>query len=336
MKCILHIGDQKNGSKSIQRFINTEKKLLAKSGMFSPATTKTGFYDAGLAAYAGVNQAFFRDFARDHRGPTDAEQMRSLIRKNLEAELIEHSGDVPIFSFEGLLHFDRQQISNLKDLFFNLFDEIDIVVFLRRQDRKAVSDFTTRLLHGQITSSPLTKQEGDPIGIPKKEHNFDYLASVHRWKDGFPSSSISVFRYEDCPDVVGVLCGYLGLKDTRARSALSLNPAMSAAGQAVMLYFNEVLSKEAPFKNLENKHLMLRQEVRKAFPGRGLLPSRAQAEVFYGNFRDDNIALGKLVDTEDEDFFDNDFSNYPVEIMHLQVDETDARQKFQAALDILD
>ena len=66
MQAILHIGDMKCGSKSIQGWLAANDSLLRRHGFHGGVATKHSFYDSGLACYALDDADLTAEPRREH------------------------------------------------------------------------------------------------------------------------------------------------------------------------------------------------------------------------------------------------------------------------------
>jgi len=89
MEAILHLGDAKSGSKSIQEWMLQDAALLEENGFHQSATTKIGPYDSRLASY-GLDDWRLENNPRQEwqiRRAADVPHHRLEIERELAAEV---------------------------------------------------------------------------------------------------------------------------------------------------------------------------------------------------------------------------------------------------------
>ena len=158
MKAIVHIGAEKTGTTSIQSFCATNRVLLAKRGVLYPSSLGSANHMA-LAAYA-LNDDKIDDVRLSH-GLTSADEIecyRRRVMASLSKE-IRSAGEITtlLLSNEHLQSrlVEEEEVARLRSLISTFTDDMRIVVYLRRQDRVAVSHYSTRLKAGAETVGPI-------------------------------------------------------------------------------------------------------------------------------------------------------------------------------------
>jgi hypothetical protein len=89
MQAILHIGDMKCGSKSIQGWLAANESRLRGHGFHAGAATKHSFYDSGLACYALDDADLASEPRREHaiHATADVPNYRRSLEERLAAEV---------------------------------------------------------------------------------------------------------------------------------------------------------------------------------------------------------------------------------------------------------
>lgn len=293
-KLILHIGNHKTGTTSIQKALHLNRSLLSKEGFDVFA------YGRGLAPLeSGACHSIVQYAREEHVGNADF----YLPLVNL---LCESERNV-IVSTENLSWVTQKKpIEDFFNCVSQYFDEIKIVVYLRRQDKHMIS-------HVQESSKPPLKPAARffnfPTDIlPKHESKFDlyldYYKRLKMWADIFGKKNIVVKVFEknnlkngdavlDFFDVLGVS----GAIET-ARVNESLGFSETKMGLLVN-HKNAIDSDKKFFIKLAGK-----SERR--------LPSRQRAVEFYENYKESNEKLEKYFSvTGKEVLFDESFEEYP-------------------------
>lgn len=189
MKLLLHIGAEKTGSTSIQRALEKSRPKLRSAGIHLCGTAGHENHKM-LAAFA---QPFgSRDIALISQGVADDrdayDAFTARVSERLSREVGASDADTFIITSEDLhrLH-DQRGLDALSNLFNPLFDEIELVLFVRRQDRLAVSRYNTLVFHGY--------QKGfsfEDISEAVIDRFYDFSAILDRWKKSFPDLKVRI------------------------------------------------------------------------------------------------------------------------------------------------
>jgi hypothetical protein len=157
MKCIVHIGTEKTGTKTIQEFLHINREALMRQGFaFAQSAGPRNDERLALAAYSPDRI----DFLRKQKGLASErrlEQHRHELFAELQAELREIGpGRTVLFSSELIQSRLRtdDELKRLKALLNSLgFTDICVLVYLRRPVDIATSLYSTAVTNG-ITDEP--------------------------------------------------------------------------------------------------------------------------------------------------------------------------------------
>ncbi len=302
MKAILHIGDQKCGSSAIQLFLRDADVKLGEHGLIVPKSTKGADYDIGLAALAVQGPNSFARRYRNANNLPSVEAITTYIQSELEREASMRDGTF-VFSFEGLLWLSEQEIKRLKAYLDRIFSVYQIVTFLRRQDRKAVSAHTTALMHGK--TRPVFPRHG----------TFGYRQAALNWLTVFPEAEFSWLQYEAHKDTAKSFATQIGAD--APRQTQKANGPLSAKAETLIRALNE--REDIPLQTAAQ----LRQDIRRDFPGGRWKPSKRDALSFYQRWVAPNNELFSITGLEP---FDDDFSTYPDQAEPLKADHAALNQ----------
>ncbi|MBX2856889.1 MAG: hypothetical protein KTR21_18020, partial [Rhodobacteraceae bacterium] len=190
LTAILHIGDQKAGSKSIQRFLQTNHGALVYRGVTRNIGSLHKLYHSGLgAAVASVSAATRPEFGEWRI--TNAQDQQALHR-DLSARLAAEVGAVPstihsmAFSFEGLLFLRPEEVRRLQEFLAPWFNDFRIIAYLRRQDLSAVSRYSTQIVNGRIGGARLPRL--NPFAPQPPMLRYD--KALDAWAEVFGASSL--------------------------------------------------------------------------------------------------------------------------------------------------
>lgn len=219
------------------------------------------------------------------------------------------------------------------------FDEVLVVVYLRRQDRLAVSRFSEYVRAGHVIDTPLFEiadlRQG---GMPEFYNHSGLLA---RWASAFGSDALHPRIYESRPgrewSVVEDFSRAIGTAlhpttDSNNRPRIELS---ARAQQAALLFNAEMGSDNRLHPVLSALRETLLEWLANNFLGLGMRPTRQEATEFLSFFEEDNRQVAKdwsatgssVLSTQpssvDSDvlpvpssryeLFDSDVSEYPIE-----------------------
>lgn len=146
-----------------------------------------------LAAYA-MNSGRITDLQAQYGlyTPGDLETFREKLKHDLTQE-VEHTSNVDTYVMSSehcssrLL--DPYEVQRLHDLLAPLFDDIKIVIYLRRQDDFLLSSYSTDVKFGKTEACTVPPEE-----VAQDRYSYDRLLS--RWSDVFGPSALIVKLYD--------------------------------------------------------------------------------------------------------------------------------------------
>jgi tetratricopeptide (TPR) repeat protein len=291
---ILHIGQSKTGTSSIQRVLGARRAALARLGVCYPASpgwANHGMLPASLVPLSRLGH--FNPALWDGMGP---EARLARFRQEFQAEM---SGLPPgtrlvILSAEqcgGLLD-TRALIGALRDLLAPHARCIRVVMYLRRQDQHAASGYTQALRIARV-GPPMLPRHG-----PETLRHYDYARQLDDWASVFGEDAMLVRIFErsrlrngDAVDDFLALCEVplqVPPGDPDRQSNLSLTPG----GIDLVRAMGERL-KASPGGLTASSPLWRRftQAASDALPGQGWRPHPAEAAAFLARFEQVNEAV---------------------------------------------
>lgn len=310
----IHIGTEKTGTTTIQDFLESNLARLAEAGY----ATLPGMGERNqtrLAAYAMTDDGRQTDLHVQYglTGPAEREAFEARVEEDLAAEL-EAQADCHslIVSSEHLQSRVRsgEGVAKLKALLERHVKQVRIIVYLRRQDRMAVSAFSTRFKAGNLGTDVFPAK-------PDLPHYFDHAALLERWSGVFGRETMVVRIFEPgrliAGDLIADFSDALGLELSEAYEVPKThNRSLNAAALRFLAEFN----KHAP-RIVDGRIDTSRQDVVESlethYAGRAELVTRAQAEAFYARFAAGNavILAEYFAESGRTALFDDDFSMYP-------------------------
>ena len=306
-KLILHIGTEKTGTTSIQDFLSENKVELESQGVFipqSPCGSISAPNHRRLATACfnnGNTDDSFLDF-----NIKDFEKWRVETFEEIKSELISSSINTHILSSE---HFSSRltneaEILRLYDFLKDIYSEIKVVVYFRRQDEYAVSLYSTYLKSGGVSKEILPTNASS--------ERYDYYSICKKWEEVFGLNNIIVRIFDRSVlkkgNVVSDFCKVSGINESNTiEVGRESNPSITPLAQEVLRGFNELMQeKEFSYKIKED--LIKYLEV--SHKGRPRLPQKDFLVEWFNKFLDSNELLFNEYVNSDIRFSD-DFSRYP-------------------------
>lgn len=308
---ILHIGTGKTGTTAIQAYLRSAREELLARGFCYPQTFGSKHH-GHLIAVMDPSARRWKDIVENSDAPGPG---------GIAASIAEELASLPdtvhgvIFSSEMLYghSLDSDGPRRLRDFLAPHAASFRIIVYLRRQDEKAVSGYSTGLKGGRDLEDPLMPREG-------KLDALDYARFLRPWAEAFGREAIIV-RIFDRAELVGgdVITDFLeaagiGPLATPRKEGVQ-NPSLAAPALEFLRRINaiNIAAREGGGEGgtASSKPSRLRALLTKGFPGASLLPARSRAEAFYARFRDSNAEVLQRYLPERERLFREDFSRYP-------------------------
>jgi hypothetical protein len=325
--CLLHIGTEKTGSTSLQRFFAMNREVMLDNGYFVPRSLAPASDDAILnhsrLATLSMSDHRFDDDLRREEGVVDGPGLNQY-RRGVFADLCREIASAPPGCRTLLLSNEHchsrletaEEVRNLWDFVRHFGEATRVVVYLRPQHELAMSQYGMSLANG-ICDIDMFPPLPPPAGYGKREYtnrsHFDYAALLDRWSQVFGERSVEPRIYSAASmkdgDVISDFAYRIALPDC-PRPAKRWNTNVTARAQAFLVEFHRMLDAlEGPGAPL------LRARVRNAvlarFPGSGALPARAEAKAFFEQFAEGNEAVRHRWFAHLDQLFDVDFGKYP-------------------------
>ena len=311
-KIYIHIGQHKTGTTSIQHALYNNQSILKKYGisLFSQnkkgKIIKTGNTSPIKKSWIDVTCNDFINYGG----------------KLSNVELFAYSlgkceGDVVVSTEHFSWIFNIDEIKLLRKELKKYFDQIKIIIYIRRQDKQVISHY--QQASKSYKSASTIFFGNSPQAIPKlKEHHFNYLDYNKRlglWADIFGESNLIIKIFElDLlykQDAVADFFDILGIEnfDVGVRKNISLGFAQTKVAHLMSDLKIDKNIKKNIINNLSNKNK--------------LLPSKNEALDYYNYFKESNQSLNKRFKISEKEFiFDENFSMYPNEKTDLWTEET--------------
>ena len=320
--CYLHIGAEKTGSSTIQRFLHLNRTRLLEEGVLFPATIGTENHTP-LAAYAQAGMRE-RNFLRGTFGIEDEAALRQFQKATedaLRAEVAAAPAQARILMLSSEHCHTRvasaADVARLGALLGDLAQEVRVVFYIRRQDRVAVSIFSTAL----------------KVGFPQREVNlmfgpdavrFNYWNVCRLYGDAFGDSALAVRRYHRSSFAGGGLisdfCTAVSLPGHVAwQTPVRKNTSLSVDAQRLLAEVNTWPG--GPLAPGGNMRKALTDALDDRCTGPGARPAESDARRFLAQYDKSNETLRNRYFPESEaPLFDMEFNGYPEAPTELGMD----------------
>jgi len=290
---LLHIGQWKTGTSSIQRILGARRPALAAQGVFYPATP--GHANHVLLPASLVPVSALTDYHPANWEGIGPEARLARFRRDFAAELASVPAGTRLIllsseRFSGLLT-DPARVAALRDLLAPHAGRMRVVMYLRRQDSHYASGYTQALRVADIR--PPRLPEAGPEQLP----HYDYAATLDLWAGIFGAAAIEPRIFEPAAlkggDVVEDFLDLCGIRldvpadDPDRRNNASLTPG----GIDLLRALGERL---AGTGTLHPSNPLWRRMVDAAnnhLPGSGWRPPPAEAAAFLARFATVNEAV---------------------------------------------
>lgn len=320
MKCILHIGTEKTGTTSIQSYLHLNKNKLSEQGI-GLIDLDGNFNNRDLVSYC-LNDNKFDDYfyffgIHDH-------DKRAIFRTQFEKKFddaittFDDSINTVILSSEQFHSrvTDLSELVTLKIFLEKYFNEIKIIIYLRKQVDCVVSLFSTELLYGGVYSKKTAYiQNYDFLqtldsrwkvfnAIPNKFNStyFDYFNLLNLWETSFSYDSIIVRPFKRKllfnKNVVHDFMYQLGLNTNGTLYPNELNESLSKFSLKTLYIYNYLFPR---ISGTNIRMIRLKYKIRSLFvrlilrriPGTKYSITKSDSERFQNQFSRSNLKVIK-------------------------------------------
>ena len=316
MRLYLHVGGEKTGTTTIQEFCRANRASLNELGYLYPHSLGISNH-LKLTAYA-LNDENFQDDTRKYFGirtSWDLRNFRTAVEKDLAEEVSSAGGAVAAILSNELIQSRLTTVAELKQLlqlFKPIFSDISALMYLRRQDRVAVSHYSTRLKSDSDPGAPIFPDLSPGNGLPRY---FDYDETLAQFECVFGKQNICVRLIEPGHlkggDLLTDFREFCGIPETASLEMVEReNESLSHGAIAFYNHINTSLPRfifDAPNPLRAGLNIAMS----KKFSGGGPEVARSDAWSFYEKFLPGNRNIHKrYFDSGDPDLFSKDFSMY--------------------------
>lgn len=206
----LHIGTEKTGTTSVQRFFKVNRGLLARHGVLYPETPGKSNHTGLAAAAQSVAKHGPLRRSLGLRSEEEALAHRKQLLEGLAREIAERPYALAVMSGEHCSSrlLEDDEVRWLKDELSRFFDRIHIIIYIRRQDDYLLSTYSTSIKSGSTAQ----------LGLPPEraiENRYDHWDVLERWSRVFGRANVTCRKFErkalkngdivdDILDVIGI------------------------------------------------------------------------------------------------------------------------------------
>lgn len=208
-RIVLHIGCEKTGTTSIQQFLSRERDFLMSKGILFPRVPAG---NASEPNHKLLTLCVRRSNVEDLRATVpDVDTKIEHFLSDFAAEIAESAYHTIILSNEHCSSRlpELDQIGALKRLLLNFSENIDVIVYIRRQDKLLWSMYSTSLKSGNVREFVYPNDINSPL--------LNFKTLLDRWSEVFCVKNIHVRSYDDVilngGDVVHDFLATAGLAD---------------------------------------------------------------------------------------------------------------------------
>ena len=294
--CILHLGSEKTGTSSIQKYFSQHRADVLREGVWYPKafTNSNGHVHIRLsdAAVQGT---------LDKNAPVAAEFREEIEARSRDAKACLFSSEF----FHSELR-ENAQVARLHKFLRGFFDEIRLIYYARRQDQMLASMHSTAVQGGWTTNRAALS-----VYATKGHYYFDHNAVCDLWAGEFGREALTcrVFERDKLSggDIVDDLRAAIGLPRDEKESRLSSNESLSFETICVLLALNG--SRHKDNKELRKRLIATgRQRGGKRVP----MLTKDEAKAFLAKFDEANRAFfARYVDPRLATGFAPGFESFP-------------------------
>ncbi|WP_143083339.1 hypothetical protein [Nitrosomonas communis] len=305
---------EKTGTTTVQQFLTANRQALIQNNILYPITGGHQGSQYGFIFCANT-KAWMSDIGRSLLifNEEDRKQYEKKIKNDLQKEIVANSNwDTLLISSE---HFHSRltsidEIAALRDFFSNYADDFRIVLYLRRQDRVAISHYSTKLKLGM--PSPEIFPTHTPISL---DYYYDYEKIYDNWEKVFGASAINIRFFDRSKyvnnDLLSDFCAACNIDLTGKIVPPNKNESVNQAGVDFLLELNRQVPRVIDQK-INPLHTGIVSIVSNICRGKNQPSSRSKAYEFYSFYRSGNERLkSRIFPKQESPLFDEDFSEYP-------------------------
>lgn len=224
------------------------------------------------------------------------------------------------------------EVDRLFTYFADHVDEVHIIAVLRRQDKLAVSRFSTAIRAGHRGVDDVFEDihAHAYVALPPHrhisdfEHYYDYAALLERFKNHVPAKNVHIWLYEDNGhklDTASRMGSFLNVELETGTNALSLNSSMSLKAQYIISALNTEFPSHLPSGRRNEAFRKLKCQIEAELAGPSRKINTDEAAAFFEKFAPSNAMLASRLSRPG--LFESDFNDYSKNAESVMPDDFD-------------
>ncbi|WP_262692599.1 hypothetical protein [Kordiimonas aestuarii] len=325
----LHIGAEKTGTSTIQRFLAGNRLQLATQGYCYPSAPGPENHIA-LAVYAQDSMRE-RGLLNQTIGEVSAQSLCAFqvnFEHALEAELMaaRENGCRNLVLSSEHCHTRVKTVSEtrrLSALLSRVARDVKVIFYVRRQDEIATSIYSTAVRVGY--SHPLPDLRFGPDA-----HRYNYWNACQLYEESFGRGGLVVRQFGEKTYEGGTLlrdfCRTVELDwDEKFAAPERRNKSLDGTAQGLLVFVNDL--RDGPFHPKTGRHRpALLARLQEVHVGTGIMPARSQAMAFANQYDTGNERVrARYLPDVPAPLFSADFSMYPEAACEARMSSDTAR-----------
>jgi hypothetical protein len=293
LKAVVHIGTEKTGTTSIQRYLYLNRKELKSAGFHfiqSAGKLNNWMLPAFCSADAKFNEFFRAEGIKTSEEKTNFKQkfIQEFEKEIQSAPANTHTFIISSEHFHSRIR-SEEEMDSVYTLLSSYFDDIKIVCYLREQATTCTSYYSTHLKSAGTDSLAVFFQRCQP-----GNYYFNYHQVLANWERcfGLKSLDVSLFAQDQFfnSDLLDDFTAKLdpALVGTLKKNIQFENESLKPAGQALARAVNILF----PIRSGEDEDSGIRERCRKIIAqrltGKGQQPGLAIQKSIYNGFIESN------------------------------------------------
>lgn len=287
-KVVLHIGCEKTGTTSIQRYLSENRdKLLSEYGVLYPRSLGRSNHTKFAIYACDESRGLTRFLNRDE----DLKSFREALEISFLNEVKSYDWSTLIISAEWLHPRVKstEEFSRIKNLLKKIAGKIEILMYVRRQDEMAVSLYSTSLKSGSYNDFNFPS-----ITSAKLPYYYDFFTIYKCWRSMFGVGNVEVRVFDKEAlyggDILKDFLNLIGVDEIVDSLARRENQSLSDEGVILLKAFNFWVENNSCKISISEKK-RIREEVSKKFSGKSNVVSQYEMNAFYKAFSESNSKL---------------------------------------------
>ncbi|HCG6790965.1 TPA: hypothetical protein NJ263_004531 [Vibrio parahaemolyticus] len=303
MKLILHIGTEKTGSSSLQQWGSKNREKLKEHGVFY--SESLGYLDHRKASVYARNSDLPDDGFERYKISTvkEHQDFKAQLEEELKKEVLKakelgcHHFLVSSEHFHSRIE-TNDMVNEVKKLFEPLFDEIEVLAYIRPQAELFQSRLSVNVRNFDINKNELVEKWKKDI------HYFDYYLLWKRWTSAFERVKFKPFnKYKN---IVEDVANEVGVNLSDFENPLRVNEKLDYRVGVLIYALNKKIN------DLSIKRELVDLYIENLPCEKPITISRTLVSQINSFYHDSNLALCKEIPSFTLNYVESNFRKYPV------------------------